>query len=958
MSKFHKKYSIYFTIILFTVFVGTMFFAPTAIAYNEKQKSTSRNYNFFSYDWESLYDTGGSAVPAITGNVSVTHRMGNDVPSNEIAPSDQINFSYNPPDPFFVAIGGNYDSPYGSWCSGVNDTCFTEGAETPENAMVARGQSAGNKGFAYFSAVKPNIVLVSSNNNILSCNSTSPTTWSCNGNNIGTVTVTAYAGPTKVKQWVYVDSVASGNSNTGWANTLGMLSAAIKFNNAPDNPSLSIGIPYSKSAYMSQFAREINKLESEIADAGYALGSINQISGDPDVLYAMSAMQLAYLEGNFDSNAKNGDPSGLTVYVIFPRITDGIIAWLAGGHISPLSGYIDTYLNDIIQSFGYTNAFREQYSLIKSHSVYVSGKTDTKNTFYLSPEQIGSWTVTVTDTPDTCCEVPTPPPTVDLSVNNTTINTGSNVVLTWTSTNADSCVGSFDTEGAPTTNDQTTKWAQELPVEALPGSLNQRSIRGEVNTKYTITCTNASGSASDFVIVNTIPIVDVGISSQNYGGAIPEGFPAYLTFDSFYQWSECRFTSNNSNGDLWDNKVLINDKPSNYWELNNEDRQTGLLYAEHDYTITCDNTTYGGGGVNTAQDTINLPNQPTNSCGNGTVTEAFEQCDSGGSDTLQCNTSGSNINGNGPCTFTFCGDKVRQSRNGTRTSGTQRDEECDYEDFGTGTSQGSDWCSSSCGFVQDLEILNTDLVVERYNNPITDPIKVGDRVRIKTTVRNLAQNGFSGSFYSKYVISGSDNDVSNQNFSSINNNSLFTKSYTGWIPSVAGNYTLTVDVDNHSTNASYQNKIIEHNEGNNIASVTFQVVSSGVGSCGDDGSKNGTEECDGADFGLTGGSNQCVDYDSNQYSGGTLSCSSCFIDISQCTLNPDCSNGEDDDGDGYCDTEDGTCSDGTIPGDPGCGDDPEKDSESNCGNGTCEAYVGENPISCPQDCEIKGGGEN
>ena len=45
---------------------------------------------------------------------------------------------------------------------------------------------------------------------------------------------------------------------------------------------------------------------------------------------------------------------------------------------------------------------------------------------------------------------------------------------------------------------------------------------------------------------------------------------------------------------------------------------------------------------------------------------------------------------------------------------------------------------------------------------------------------------------------------------------------------------------------------------------------------------------------------------------------------------PACDNGVDDDGDGFCDTVTGTCTDGSTPGDPGCDDwdDPFETSDA------------------------------
>ncbi len=80
---------------------------------------------------------------------------------------------------------------------------------------------------------------------------------------------------------------------------------------------------------------------------------------------------------------------------------------------------------------------------------------------------------------------------------------------------------------------------------------------------------------------------------------------------------------------------------------------------------------------------------------------------------------------------------------------------------------------------------------------------------------------------------------------------------------------------------------------------------------------------------------------------------------------PQCSNGIDDDSDGFCDIEGSDCSADGITntfGDRGCWDDvnevwdltdnDESDDPTCVVNDSCEAYYGENPIICSADCVI------
>ncbi len=103
--------------------------------------------------------------------------------------------------------------------------------------------------------------------------------------------------------------------------------------------------------------------------------------------------------------------------------------------------------------------------------------------------------------------------------------------------------------------------------------------------------------------------------------------------------------------------------------------------------------------------------------------------------------------------------------------------------------------------------------------------------------------------------------------------------------------------------------------------------------CGN-GVREGSEECDGADFGGA----TCGDFGCT---GGSLTCTaSCTVDISTCTgcglcdFDGLCEAGEDCNG---CPTD---CISGTTAG-------------AVCGNGVCEAADGEDCLSCAADCNGK-----
>lgn len=107
-----------------------------------------------------------------------------------------------------------------------------------------------------------------------------------------------------------------------------------------------------------------------------------------------------------------------------------------------------------------------------------------------------------------------PLPTVDLKVNGTngpvTVNDGGSATLSWTSTNATSCVATGDWNGSKSTSGSqvisnltatftvtstSTRPTTDLDINITPGKTSAPKT-------YTISCANGSNSSSDTVIVN------------------------------------------------------------------------------------------------------------------------------------------------------------------------------------------------------------------------------------------------------------------------------------------------------------------------------------------------------------------------------------------------------------------------------------------------------------------------
>jgi len=145
-------------------------------------------------------------------------------------------------------------------------------------------------------------------------------------------------------------------------------------------------------------------------------------------------------------------------------------------------------------------------------------------TFQLSCSGVGG-SITRTVTVQVVDNVP--PPEVTLSVDQTLVDNGDSVVLTWTSTNADSCETSDNWTGSGPSS-VATEGSQSV------GPLN-------ANSTFSLTCSNVQGSAVEMVSVNVTaelslswvaptenvdgtPLTDLdgyriyyGVSSRNYG---------------------------------------------------------------------------------------------------------------------------------------------------------------------------------------------------------------------------------------------------------------------------------------------------------------------------------------------------------------------------------------------------------------------------------------------------------
>jgi hypothetical protein len=129
-----------------------------------------------------------------------------------------------------------------------------------------------------------------------------------------------------------------------------------------------------------------------------------------------------------------------------------------------------------------------------------SGTRNTTGSQNISPSQTASYTLTcsgaggsASDSVTVTVVAPTPAPLVNLSVSSASIEQGQSTALSWSSTNADSCVASGGWSGTRST-------------------MGSQSVSPASTATYTLTCSGAGGSASDSI---TVTVNDPPASGQD-----------------------------------------------------------------------------------------------------------------------------------------------------------------------------------------------------------------------------------------------------------------------------------------------------------------------------------------------------------------------------------------------------------------------------------------------------------
>jgi trimeric autotransporter adhesin len=172
----------------------------------------------------------------------------------------------------------------------------------------------------------------------------------------------------------------------------------------------------------------------------------------------------------------------------------------------------------------------------------------------------------------TTVTVTTPAPTVTLTASSTTVASGGKSTLTWSSTNATSCVASGGWSGtiAPTGTQSTT---------ALSAA-----------TKYTATCTGAGGSATQSVTVS-VAAATPALSFSANPSSIASGNSTTLS------WSSTNATACTASGGWTGSQAMSGSKT------------TGALSANQTYMLNC--TGPGGSATQSVSVAVNTPAAPT-----------------------------------------------------------------------------------------------------------------------------------------------------------------------------------------------------------------------------------------------------------------------------------------------------------------------------------------------------------
>lgn len=193
-------------------------------------------------------------------------------------------------------------------------------------------------------------------------------------------------------------------------------------------------------------------------------------------------------------------------------------------------------------------------------------------------------------------------PTVTLAANPASVVRGSTSVLTWSSTNATSCTGTNFATGGATSGSVST------------GALS-------ATTNYSVSCTNAGGTATDSKTVTVQPLTTATLTRTP--ASIPSGSSATLTWGST--------NANICVGNGFDTLGATSGTVS-----------TGALNATTDYSVTCSGPSVGDTTGTWQADGTDISDLSCPITGATHVYSAVPNCPSNPNG-KSCNTSTSNV---------------------------------------------------------------------------------------------------------------------------------------------------------------------------------------------------------------------------------------------------------------------------------------------------------------------------
>lgn len=246
-----------------------------------------------------------------------------------------------------------------------------------------------------------------------------------------------------------------------------------------------------------------------------------------------------------------------------------------------------------------------------THSPLDYGESDAEDTETLSPKRSATYKITVscssstggtsvTSTPMTVVVSAPPAPTATVSVTPTTVTTGQQYTLTWSSSNAENCrsVGSVDNIGSA--------WGGNASVPPSGSEVLTTNHAG--NGLLGIDCQSIDPTQGDIVGQATITVTDPPVPSDTLTASVTTatvGQSFTLTWSSANTTS-CAASGGGANGTLWSGTLATSGSVT----------QTASTPGTFTYTLEC---TLGTQSVDARQDvTVNpAPVASTSSSGGG-----------------------------------------------------------------------------------------------------------------------------------------------------------------------------------------------------------------------------------------------------------------------------------------------------------------------------------------------------